>query len=72
VPDFLARAVHRALARSPGDRFATAGAMLAALNEDSQTARGTRIDTAEKSIAVLPFANMSADPENEFFTEGMT
>jgi len=27
---------------------------------------------AGKSVAVLPFLNMSADPENEFFADGMT
>ncbi|MFU8895264.1 MAG: hypothetical protein ACNA8J_02635 [Gammaproteobacteria bacterium] len=28
--------------------------------------------SAEKSVAVLPFVNMSADPENEFFADGIS
>jgi len=34
-------------------------------------ARGEEPDEQAPSIAVLPFANMSADPEQEFFADGM-
>jgi TolB-like protein len=33
--------------------------------------RQTNESTSQKSIAVLPFENLSADPENAFFTDGV-
>jgi len=39
---------------------------------DSHADSPSRSAPAEKSIAVLPFANVSAEPENEFFADGIT
>jgi serine/threonine protein kinase/tetratricopeptide (TPR) repeat protein len=63
----VSNVVARALAREPMDRFESAGALVAALAQPA-----ARVDAPEKSIAVLPFTNMSADPENEFFADGIT
>ena len=69
VPEEVDRAVQRALAKLPGDRFATAGDFVAAL-----TARGAAApaELADRSIAVLPFVNASPDPENEYLSDGIT
>src|SRR5205814_8651820 len=32
----------------------------------------SKTSAAPRAVAVLPLANMSADPENEYFTDGMT
>ncbi|MGH7592694.1 MAG: protein kinase domain-containing protein [Gemmatimonadales bacterium] len=79
VPGAVDTAVTRALARTPADRFPSAAEFAAALriiSRDSETgAHSVTADThkvAPKAIAVLPLANMSADPENEYFADGMT
>jgi len=81
IPERVDAAVTRALARTPVDRFPTAAEFAEALrllsSDDGQTGQRTGHDTqkgadAKKAIAVLPFANMSADPENEYFSDGMT
>ncbi|HZI77629.1 MAG TPA: protein kinase [Gemmatimonadales bacterium] len=76
VPPAVEAAVLRALAKAPEDRFSTAAEFGRAL-ADSANLRGVVTDSAGakpsamNSIAVLPFLNLSADPENEYFADGM-
>ena len=73
VPRPVARTVRQALARTPIDRFHTGAALAAALTEvESAPPPSARPAAPEKSIAVLPFASLSTDPENEFFADGIT
>ena len=66
VPEHVNAAVLKALAKQLVDRFASAAEFAAAL-----TADGGR-QTAELSIVVLPFENLSPDPDNAFFADGLT
>jgi eukaryotic-like serine/threonine-protein kinase len=66
----LERIVRRCLEKSPGQRFQTMAEVRSALEQPS-TAPLKPIER-EPSVAVLPFANMSADKENEYFSDGLT
>ena len=72
VPDWLEQAVARALAKAPPDRFATAAEFVAGLTKPSTSTVAEAAAALEHSIAVLPFVNLSADPENGYFCDGMT
>ena len=72
----LSRIVMRCLAKAPDGRFQSAPDLAFALKELSTSAvslsatLATPVDD-RPSIAVLPFANLSADPEQAFFCDGM-
>jgi eukaryotic-like serine/threonine-protein kinase len=60
--------VARCMAKDPSARYAGMGPVKRALNELVQpAARQSEI----ASIAVLPFGNLSADKENEYFSDGL-
>ncbi len=73
VPDEIDTAVTRALAKAKEARYDTAAHFAQALDVPSgSTPPGMPAGSvAPKSIAVLPFVNMSADPQNEYFTDGI-
>jgi TolB-like protein/cytochrome c-type biogenesis protein CcmH/NrfG/predicted Ser/Thr protein kinase len=62
----LERIVRKCLHKDPALRFQTASALKAAL--EPLTAAGP---SPARSIAVLPFENMSGDKENEYFSDGL-
>jgi TolB-like protein/Flp pilus assembly protein TadD len=66
IPLFFERAVSRALAKEPARRFETPSDFAATLT--SQTV----VPPEGKSIVVLPFENLSPDPEQEYFSDGLT
>jgi TolB-like protein len=65
VPAHVERAITRALAAVPADRFASAAEFADALRDDRAAT------SAGRSIAVLPFTNMSGDSESDYFAEGI-
>ena len=54
-----------ALAKVPADRFPSAAAFADALTRPAACAR-------PRSVAVLPFLNLSANPDNGYFADGIT
>ena len=62
----LTRIVSRCLKKSPGDRYRDMAELRAALAEAKAAP-----PSEQPSIAVLPFANLSADKENEYFSDGL-
>ena len=69
IPAAVTQTVERLLEKSPADRYSS-GALVARALQTPASEISRRI--TEKSVAVLPFTNMTSDPENEFFSDGIT
>jgi len=57
--------IARCLRKAPSERFQSATELRAALESGPKPATNT------PSIAVLPFANLSRDPDDEYFSDGL-
>jgi serine/threonine protein kinase/DNA-binding winged helix-turn-helix (wHTH) protein/tetratricopeptide (TPR) repeat protein len=68
LPMKLVKIIGRALQKDRDQRYQAASEM----RRDLKGVGASSWAVPEKSIAVLPFANLSMDPENEFFADGIT
>jgi serine/threonine protein kinase/Flp pilus assembly protein TadD len=69
VPMPMRGAIERALSKVAADRFADVPEFLAALNAPEAPAAAAA--PPKKAIVVLPFANLSPDPDNAYFADGL-
>ncbi|MGZ8833098.1 MAG: protein kinase domain-containing protein, partial [Thermoanaerobaculia bacterium] len=73
LPDELQEIIARALARSAGARYANAAEVRRALERLHRPPAVESGETSQiRSIAVMPLDNLSRDPAQEYFAEGMT
>jgi TolB-like protein/Tfp pilus assembly protein PilF len=77
VPESIEVALTQAMSPDPTKRYASMALFSQAISPGALAAPITVHATprptvsAAKSVAVLPFANMSADPDNEYFADGI-
>jgi serine/threonine-protein kinase len=79
VPPHLSAVINKALQKLPDDRYQTAAQFLADLRDLgsgstslASLGSGLRLPRAAHAIAVLPFENLNADRESEYFSDGLT
>jgi serine/threonine protein kinase/tetratricopeptide (TPR) repeat protein len=73
-PAGLQYIVGRCLAKDPAQRYSSMRELCGAIGglREEITTASIGACAERQSIVVLPFTNMSADPENEFFADGIT
>jgi serine/threonine protein kinase/tetratricopeptide (TPR) repeat protein len=71
VPAPVERAVAKALAKRPNERFASVVDFAVAL-QAQDNGDGTHFSSAMRTVAVLPFVNASPDADTEYLSDGIT
>jgi len=74
IPDALEKVVNKMLAKEPDLRYQQMEEVIRSLKQIETSAKRAADAPAVKppSIAILPFANLSADSEQEYFCDGLT
>jgi len=72
IPSELQRLVNLCLEKDPAHRIQTANDISNMLKGIGGSPAAALKDVQKASVAVLPFVNMSNDPENEYFSDGLT
>jgi len=77
VPSDVERLIERTLSKDPNERYQKSTELIGALQSLKKRIESSSVDAAGcdakavPSIAVLPFSNLSADKENEYFSDGL-
>ena len=78
LPTEVERLINRVLSKDPNERYQTSADLIQALEslKKRPEIKAASTDSDDEkllpSIAVLPFTNMSPDPENQYFGDGLT
>ncbi len=74
VPEAVSLILDKLMAKAAGERTTTGGHVVAALRSEgaTSTSGSALAPRPERSVVVLPFANLSPDPDNEYFSDGLT
>src|SRR6266576_4967271 len=79
IPAWLDTVIGKTVARNPKERYSSAEDLVRDLSPQRSVERITieaapieRTSASHPSIGVMPFANMSASPDNEYFSDAVT